>query len=743
MSFWSNFKGNSEIGPGLWPYSTLQKLNINWLLEAWKKLFNYDKSVESGKAWATTEEGAGFVDADFVPVNGVSGQYLGNTDGAPEWKSADSEPTKSSENLVTSGGVYDALDKKLDNPLGREIEDYYIGVSESGPAWVKPASSVDSDTAQNKLVQAEQVKKYVDKQAHIPDGGNNGQVLTKTEEGYNWENIPEQEKTSVNGKSGDLNLGIRNLLKVEIIPTNRTDYKNSSTVEEGKITVIESGYWNRYSLPLTSYLVKDLPENINRTYIYSIDIKTTNLNGSSATFGITTTSHQSRVPFNEDNNGKWIRYNIEITLEEGETLYTITFGNTNIPGSVHDDTGLIIEYRNMAIYNSNVPIDYVHSYETIRQVPTGGAISQVLTKTETGYGWKEIPASGGEVPSGGTQGQVLTKGTGETYSWQDVPEPEIKDLTVDNLKNKTNNTGVLVAEPGSESVPGNIVYDNPLSIEHGGTGRTDGYTIGLWNIKTYAGDDDLTPKELDGIYGVVSVYKLNGTTNNPITGDASSIVICHGNFETQLLFEDGRPPVRMFIRNSISYESWSDWEEVILTNTLNLVDLSKTRWAPAQTGGLLSFVAGSDQAPVLTKIDTIPTAGSSNPITSGAVKTALDSLPTSEPIANYGGKNGGCFVICDQNNVYFFMPFISSSIGFYYLTLKRNGTIKLEDKTAGLGNWTEFPIKSGSVSSISVTQANCLVNGVFSFSKTSLGISGSEYINSFGYFTGDYIIDTE
>ena len=72
--------------------------------------------------------------------------------------------------------------------------------------------------------------------------------------------------------------------------------------------------------------------------------------------------------------------------------------------------------------------------------PAGGTSGQVLTKTETGVEWKNVPEAEDELPSGGTNGQVLTK-TSNGTAWQNVPTELPSGGSVGQVLKKTS-TGV-------------------------------------------------------------------------------------------------------------------------------------------------------------------------------------------------------------------------------------------------------------------------------------------------------------
>lgn len=54
------------------------------------------------------------------------------------------------------------------------------------------------------------------------------------------------------------------------------------------------------------------------------------------------------------------------------------------------------------------------------EIPSDGTTGQVLTKTEDGFGWEDLPEQETELPTGGSAGQILTK-TANGVAWGDAP----------------------------------------------------------------------------------------------------------------------------------------------------------------------------------------------------------------------------------------------------------------------------------------------------------------------------------
>ena len=95
-------------------------------------------------------------------------------------------------------------------------------------------------------------------------------------------------------------------------------------------------------------------------------------------------------------------------------------------------------------------------------IPTEGDVGQVLTKTQDGYDWEDVPVPDPELPDDGTPGQVLTK-TQDGVAWSD---PESASLPV-----ATESDSVLyTAEPNGEASwvqMEKTVYGSKMTDEEG------------------------------------------------------------------------------------------------------------------------------------------------------------------------------------------------------------------------------------------------------------------------------------
>lgn len=74
---------------------------------------------------------------------------------------------------------------------------------------------------------------------------------------------------------------------------------------------------------------------------------------------------------------------------------------------------------------------------SIRQVPSGGSLGQILKKLAEGYGWGDVS----EVPNDGTIGQFLKKLSANSYGWADAPggaSEKYFDIFTDLANGRTN-----------------------------------------------------------------------------------------------------------------------------------------------------------------------------------------------------------------------------------------------------------------------------------------------------------------
>ena len=154
----------------------------------------------------------------------------------------DATPTEDSTNPVQSGGVFDALSNKQDTLSG--TEDQLVGFNSAGEATAvaKPIytatdvgamPAVSGGTTGQVLTKTEEGQEWQnapdglppggeegqvltktasgaqwdDVPSDLPSGGTDGQILTKTDDGVAWENPPDTGVTTFNGRKGAVSPG--------------------------------------------------------------------------------------------------------------------------------------------------------------------------------------------------------------------------------------------------------------------------------------------------------------------------------------------------------------------------------------------------------------------------------------------------------------------------------------------------------------------------------------------------------
>ena len=93
-------------------------------------------------------------------------------------------------------------------------------------------------------------------------------------------------------------------------------------------------------------------------------------------------------------------------------------------------------------------------------LPSGGTVGQVLTKTATGSEWADVPE---ELPEGGSNGQFLKK-TADGPAWGSIPE-ELPDYS-----QETAGKVLTVVEGATAEDPNEVSWENPATeLPAGGT----------------------------------------------------------------------------------------------------------------------------------------------------------------------------------------------------------------------------------------------------------------------------------
>ena len=114
----------------------------------------------------------------------------------------DATPTQGSTNPVQSGGVYTALQEKLDAPDGG-TSGQVLTKTESGEAWQDaPDGLPEGGETGQVLTKTSTGAQWDDVPSDLPAGGTDGQILTKTADGVAWEDAPEAGVTSFKERTG-------------------------------------------------------------------------------------------------------------------------------------------------------------------------------------------------------------------------------------------------------------------------------------------------------------------------------------------------------------------------------------------------------------------------------------------------------------------------------------------------------------------------------------------------------------
>lgn len=177
----------------------------------------------------------------------------------------------------------------------------------------------------------------------------------------------------------NIEIGGRNLLiNSENLYLSGTDYLSVTKREKGKITIVTTGRFNAYmwlyneDISLSSYLskkVKELCSPIGKEVTFSLDIKTTGLTKSGIfaqmDFRSDGTVNKDRASFNilPNKNGEWVRYSATIkstNINSVRSLLSIYSEDASI-----DLTGVVIEYRNCMIEESNKASAYSKAPEDV------------------------------------------------------------------------------------------------------------------------------------------------------------------------------------------------------------------------------------------------------------------------------------------------------------------------------------------------------------------------------------------
>ncbi len=152
-----------------------------------------------------------------------------------------------------------------------------------------------------------------------------------------------------------------NLLKDSATGINLLDtgYPDFTKRENGKITILKSGYFDVYTFFTDKFILDFKEVEKIKNFTMSVDVKTTGLVGNENLLlrfdfrgvgGGTTSTVASNIALLASNNDKWTRYSCKLTIPDGENYKDYARGSFLIvPQADYDGTGVTVEYKNFKI----------------------------------------------------------------------------------------------------------------------------------------------------------------------------------------------------------------------------------------------------------------------------------------------------------------------------------------------------------------------------------------------------------
>ena len=194
----------------------------------------------------------------------------------------------------------------------------------------------------------------------------------------------ETKVTNVTNSLNNLQIGGRNLLKTSNnIYLLSSDYGDTTTRENGKITVVKSGKFNAHTWVQgnLSTPLRDLTNIKGKKFTMSVDIKTTNLNTDNVKVafdfrGGSSTMTIANYYLKPSNNGLWHR--VSATFETAGTNYPQCLFNISQSDTSLNCTGLVIEYKNWKLEEGSKATDWTPAPEDIE-----GKVTGLTTRVET------------------------------------------------------------------------------------------------------------------------------------------------------------------------------------------------------------------------------------------------------------------------------------------------------------------------------------------------------------------------
>ena len=186
-------------------------------------------------------------------------------------------------------------------------------------------------------------------------------------------------------------------------------------------------------------------------------------------------------------------------------------------------------------------------------LPSGGTVGQVLTKTATGSEWADVPE---ELPEGGSNGQFLKK-TADGPAWGSIPE-ELPDYS-----QETAGKVLTVVEGATAEDPNEVSWENPATeLPAGGTaGQVLKKTANGCEWGDAPGGLPSTSNSNKGQYLKVnpsnnSAYWTNGPT---MLGSTITFTTSECFFDPEEPGEDPQQPVDNNVKVTLALASGSSW----------------------------------------------------------------------------------------------------------------------------------------------------------------------------------------
>lgn len=372
---------------------------------------------------------------------------------------------------------------------------------------------------------------------------------------------------------------------------------------------------------------------------------------------------------------------------------------------------------------------------------------------------------------GGKKIITLTKAQYDTLSSEakaaDVMYYITDDTTPGTYQNIITASGVLQGD-GEGNITTKVVDNAPTTnssnlVTSGGVASAIAAVCGFAQAEEILSNSDLNDYTSPGVFYCVSGTVAATLSNTPITNAGFTMYVNPSStigLPTQIIFSSVSTLSRIYIRRKYNTTTWYDW-------------FSPARITGATETSFNGVLAGNGSTVEVKPVDTTPTANSSNLVTSGAVKSALDSYgcegqvltalkadSASESSATYGAKidafvaslpNGAaakalgfCPALYGKGNYLIEISKVTSNyIGVTFSSPYANTPGGFMCKDNGVwGDFVQFATNK-SLDELPYINQNLLCNGYWNGIGSQAG-AGNFPINTQGslnYSAGQYTID--